>query len=153
VQVIDVSASASNLPPGSTRKWERTMQAITADIRAGEWRPGDQLPTRAVLAERYGVFTVMLIRAQHELEASGVLRTGGTYGRLYVKEKPPHAVTPPQPEPPPKAARARNPRAYSRPDMTPARTMPARLAVPMAVPLSPPAAPVRPPAVVFRAPP
>ncbi|WCN84803.1 winged helix-turn-helix domain-containing protein [Micromonospora sp. LH3U1] len=38
-----------------TADYVRVVEAITAQIRAGELKPGDKLPTYAQLADQYGI--------------------------------------------------------------------------------------------------
>ena len=129
----------SSGPAPDPRKWVRAMHALTCDIAAGTFRPGGQLPARAVLAQRYGLPADAVMRAQDELLSTGVLSRGQVYGTLYVTHaagrQPPRAPLPAAPGPadpgwPPAAVppglagggrtrtappAARNPRAYARP--------------------------------------
>src|SRR6266699_4965413 len=73
-------------PAPDARKWVRAMQAIKSDIADGEWKPGDQLPVRSALAQRYGFTVETVMRAQAELLSTGVLRKGQAYGGLYVSQ-------------------------------------------------------------------
>ncbi|MEU6194369.1 GntR family transcriptional regulator [Streptomyces sp. NPDC047061] len=62
-----------------------TAEALRARIAAGEWRLGDRLPSRARLAEEYGVGRNVVQRAVDLLIADGFLegRAGsGTYVRV-----------------------------------------------------------------------
>jgi len=127
-------------PAPDARKWVRAMQAIKSDIADGEWKPGDQLPVRSALAQRYGFTVETVMRAQAELLSTGVLRKGQAYGGLYVSQtkdqQAPGASLPAAPGPddpggdgavsPPVRAGgggtgkapplSRNPRAYARQD-------------------------------------
>jgi DNA-binding GntR family transcriptional regulator len=60
------------------------MHAIESDIAGGEFKPGDRLPVRAALAQRYGLTADAIMRAQGELLSVGVLHKGQVYGALYV---------------------------------------------------------------------
>ena len=126
--------------PPDPRKWVRAMRAIESGIADGQWKPGDRLPARPALAQRYGLTADAVMRAQDELLRAGALRTGQVYGALYVSDaqdqQPPGAPLPAASgpdvrggcravSPPARAAgggagdappSARNPRAYARPD-------------------------------------
>ena len=126
-------------PAPDARKWVRALQAIKSDIADGEWKPGDQLPVRSALAQRYGFSAETVMRAQAELLSTGVLRKGQAYGALYVSQTkdqqvPGASLAAPGPDdpggcravgPPVRAggggtgnapSLSRNPRAYARPD-------------------------------------
>jgi len=129
-------ASGSAADP---RTWVRAMHALASDIADGTFRPGGQLPARAVLAQRYGLPADAVMRAQDELLSTGILSKGQVYGTLYVAQatdrQVPRALLPAAPSPahsgrrtaaiPPARASgsrtatappaARNPRAYARP--------------------------------------
>ena len=133
------AADPVSVPP-DPRKWVRAMRAIESGIADGQWKPGDQLPARPALAQRYGLSVDAVMRAQDELLRAGALRRGPVYGTLYVSDaedqQPPGAPPPAAPGPddrggygavsPPARAGdggagtappvARNPRAYARPD-------------------------------------
>ncbi len=152
--------------PPDPRKWVRAMRAIESGIADGQWKPGDRLPARPALAQRYGLTADAVMRAQDELLRAGVLRTGPAYGALYVSDaqdqQPPGTPLPAAPgpadrggcraaDPPARAADrgagnapppARNPRAYARPDTR----MPAVPAAPADAGTEPGQAPARSPA-------
>jgi len=72
--------------PPDPRKWVRAMRAIESGIADGQWKPGDRLPARPALAQRYGLTADAVMRAQDELLRAGALRTGPVYGALYVSD-------------------------------------------------------------------
>jgi len=72
--------------PPDPRKWMRAMRAIESGIADGQWKPGDRLPARPALAQRYGLTADAVMRAQDELLRAGALRTGPVYGALYVSD-------------------------------------------------------------------
>ena len=43
-------------------------------VSAGEWQPGEELPSRTVLAERYGVSPATVSIAVRDLEKTGLIR-------------------------------------------------------------------------------
>jgi hypothetical protein len=127
-------------PAPHPRKWMPAMHALTSDIAVGTFRPGGQMPARAVLAQRYGLTADAVIRPQDELLSTGILSRGQVYGALYVNQATdrqvpgaPLSAAPGPADPglrtaaiPPGRAggggggtappAARNPRAYARPD-------------------------------------
>ena len=80
------AAHPPSMPAPDPRKWVRAMRAIESGIADGQWKPGDQLPARSALAQRYGLNADAVMRAQDELLRSGVLRKGQVYGALYVSD-------------------------------------------------------------------
>ncbi|RKE21323.1 GntR family transcriptional regulator [Streptomyces sp. TLI_171] len=69
----------------------RIADHLRRRVTAGEWAVGERLPSRAQLAESYGVGANVLQRAQEVLIAEGLLegRTGsGTYVRVPVERRP-----------------------------------------------------------------
>jgi excisionase family DNA binding protein len=131
------AAYPPSMPVPDPRQWVRAMRALESDIADGQWKPGDQLPVRSALAQRYGLSADAVMRAQDKLLRAGVLRRGQAYGALWVSDAEDQqapgapaadpddqgryrAVSPPARAggggtgtvPPP----ARNPRAYARPD-------------------------------------
>ena len=180
-QLLDaVLGSGANTPtadpvsvPPDPRQWVRAMRAIESDIADGQWKPGDQLPARSALAQRYGLSADAVMRAQDELLRTGALRRGHVYGTLYVSDaedqQPPGAPPPAAPGPDDRggygavrpSARAgdggagtappvaRNPRAYACPDTR----VPAVQAVRADAGTDPGQAPARTPAAAGELPP
>lgn len=66
------SAATSWFQPGSPIYLEVRQQIANA-IRAGEWRPGEAIPTEKKLCERFGISMGTLRKAVDELTASGLL--------------------------------------------------------------------------------
>src|SRR5699024_9651158 len=71
----------------------RTLKGLVADLRdaitAGEWAPGDPLPTTSDLRLRYGGSTPLVSRAIQQLKAEGLV-TGVSGGRTRVRVHPVH---------------------------------------------------------------
>lgn len=61
-------------PGGMDLVYVRIADDIERQIRAGRWKHGDRLPSRADLAEHYGAAQMTVRRAQEELTARGLLR-------------------------------------------------------------------------------
>ncbi|MFN4357154.1 UTRA domain-containing protein [Sphingopyxis alaskensis] len=60
----------------------RIREEIAAAIRAGEWRPGDRVPTEQDLAAHYGCARATVSKALGELAAAGLIerrRKAGTF--------------------------------------------------------------------------
>jgi len=53
--------------------YEQIRQLIVAALAAGEWRPGDALPSEAALAERFGASAGTVRRALDELTAAHIV--------------------------------------------------------------------------------
>ncbi len=73
------------------RKWIRAARKLHEMIQAGELKPGDQLPGRALLTASMGVSRGTLARAIRDLEACGVLchgRSGPTWVPAPVAAEP-----------------------------------------------------------------
>lgn len=66
------SAAQPWFQPGSPL-YREVRSRIAEAIRAGEWRPGEAIPTEKKLCERFGVSMGTLRKAVDELTASGVL--------------------------------------------------------------------------------
>ncbi|MDO5659170.1 MAG: phosphonate metabolism transcriptional regulator PhnF [Paracoccus sp. (in: a-proteobacteria)] len=64
----------SQQKPRRTPLWVSIRDSIAAEIAAGAARPGDQLPTEAALAARFGVNRHTVRRALADLAESGLVR-------------------------------------------------------------------------------
>lgn len=54
-------------------------------VRAGEWAVGERLPSRAQLAEEYGVGRNVTQRAMERLIIEGILEGGPVPGRTFAR--------------------------------------------------------------------
>ena len=65
------------MPPTKPRSpaplYEQIRQLIVAALAAGEWRPGDSLPSEAALAARFGASAGTVRRALDELTAEHIV--------------------------------------------------------------------------------
>jgi GntR family transcriptional regulator len=71
--------------PADDTKKQRVIDDLTRRIRAGEWRPGTRIPSRAQLAAEYEVSEQTIRDATREMVTAGLLesvRRGGLYVRL-----------------------------------------------------------------------
>lgn len=69
------------IDPGSpTPPFEQLRQQITAQVAAGDLRPGDRLPTVRRLAGDLGIAPNTVARAYRELELEGVVNGRGRAG-------------------------------------------------------------------------
>jgi DNA-binding GntR family transcriptional regulator len=63
---------------------ERPFEIVAADLRrriaAGEWQPGEALPTVAALAGHYGVSKATVTRTLRILAAEGLVRVVPRWG-------------------------------------------------------------------------
>jgi GntR family transcriptional regulator len=62
-------------PAREVPKFRQIADDLRAAIQAGEYEPGDRLPTKAVLQERYGVAVNTVERAIEELRRLRLART------------------------------------------------------------------------------
>ena len=66
------------------RERERPGERVERDLRerleAGEWKPGEALPTVAALAEHYGVSPGVIQRVIKRLEADGLVNVVARWG-------------------------------------------------------------------------
>jgi len=73
--------------PNRPADYRRVVDAITAQIRAGELAPGDKLPTYAQLAEHYKISVTTAQTALRILRERGLVE--GHQGKgTYVTENP-----------------------------------------------------------------
>ena len=66
--------------------YQQIKQILLDEIRQGVWKAGEQLPTEATLAERFGISVGTVRRALGGLEDEGIInrREGaGTFVRTY----------------------------------------------------------------------
>lgn len=61
------------MPKSAAPLYEQIRQLIVAALAAGEWRPGDALPSEAALAERFHASPGTVRRALDELTAANVV--------------------------------------------------------------------------------
>jgi GntR family transcriptional regulator len=65
---------------------------LTADIEAGRWPAGGQLPTIAALAETYGVARVTIRQALGVLSEEGLIKTIQGKGSFVAERAPPELI-------------------------------------------------------------
>lgn len=70
-----------------TAKFERVAESIRGQIRAGDLRPGDRLPTTQELIGQYGVSYGTLRSALLVLKSEGLIQGEPGVG-VYVAERP-----------------------------------------------------------------
>jgi GntR family transcriptional regulator len=80
-------------PGRSQPKFLRIAEDLRAAMAAGTYKPGDQLPTKTELQQRYGVAINTVDRAIEELRKEGLAET--------VQGRGTFARTPPEAEPSP----------------------------------------------------
>lgn len=78
--------------PIAKRVSKQIAARILADIAAGEWKPGERLPTSVQLAERYQVSDRTVDSAMADLVDEGKV-IGQQGGRRYVAGAPPEDST------------------------------------------------------------
>src|ERR671936_968380 len=72
-------AAVPPLPPpplllaGPAPLYYQLQQAVRDRIAAGEWRPGDQIPTIREFGQIYGVSRITVVQALHSLAREGLL--------------------------------------------------------------------------------
>ncbi len=72
---------------GRTALWTAIHDTLSEDISRGQYRPGDQLPTEAQLAERFGVNRHTVRRALAQLSDTGIVHSRRGAG-VFVRHKP-----------------------------------------------------------------
>ncbi|KKZ73950.1 GntR family transcriptional regulator [Streptomyces showdoensis] len=60
------------------------LNALTAEIQAGKYKPGDKIPSDRELAERFGVARMTARRAVGELQERELVRTEWGLGTFVV---------------------------------------------------------------------
>jgi DNA-binding GntR family transcriptional regulator len=69
-----------HVPRGPERPFEIVADDLRRRIAAGEWQPGEALPTVAVLAEHYGVSKATVTRTLRILASEGLVRVVPRWG-------------------------------------------------------------------------
>ncbi len=81
------SGNHRGVPP---RGPERPFETVAADLRrriaAGEWQPGEVLPTVAALADHYGVSKATVTRTLRILADEGLVRVVPRWGTFRAGE-------------------------------------------------------------------
>lgn len=81
---------------GLTQKWRHIADVIRSEIDRQLYRPGDQLPTVVILAERFGVNRHTVRRALDSLQQSGLVsmeQGRGTFvADTRIAHRPPHRL-------------------------------------------------------------
>lgn len=75
------------MPRGPQRPSETVADSLRQRIAAGEWQPGEALPTVAALAEHYHVARATVARTLRTLEAEGLIRVVPRWG-TFRAERP-----------------------------------------------------------------
>ncbi|MGP7999541.1 MAG: winged helix-turn-helix domain-containing protein [Streptosporangiaceae bacterium] len=65
---------------GPERPGERVERDLRERIAAGEWRPGEALPTVAALSEHYGVSPGVVQRVLKRLQEDGLVNVVARWG-------------------------------------------------------------------------
>jgi len=65
---------------GPERPGERVERALRERIAAGEWQPGEAMPTVAALSEHYGVSPGVIQRTLKRLQADGLVTVVARWG-------------------------------------------------------------------------
>ncbi|SFL11312.1 phosphonate metabolism transcriptional regulator PhnF [Methylobacterium pseudosasicola] len=85
---MDAQEQAPGLVRGEgLTAWRQIADALTADIAAGRYAPGQQMPTEAALAARFAVNRHTVRRALAALAESGLVRASQGRG-TFVEEAP-----------------------------------------------------------------
>lgn len=67
-------------------KWEKLAEHIRSQIRAGELKPGDKLPSTAQLKAEHGVSDSVIRYAMHALRTEGLVESTHGVG-VFVAER------------------------------------------------------------------
>ena len=68
-------------------KTEDVLKKLETEIRSGRLKPGDRLPSMRQLGERYGVSTIVMVKAVRILSEKGLLKTSERSG-IFVADHP-----------------------------------------------------------------
>jgi len=77
------------VPRGPQRPGETVADSLRQRIAAGEWEPGQALPTVAELAGHYHVARATVTRALRVLEAEGLVRVVPRWGTFRAETEAP----------------------------------------------------------------
>lgn len=81
---------------GSVRAFEDVANQIKQAIVAGQYEPGEKLPSQQVLQETFGVSRATMLQALHMLERAGLIAIRpGTRGGAFVREPSSESITEP----------------------------------------------------------
>jgi DNA-binding GntR family transcriptional regulator len=80
------SGNDRDVPRGPERPYEIVATDLRRRIAAGEWQPGEALPTVAVLAEHYGVSKATVTRVLRILADEGLVRVVPRWGTFRASE-------------------------------------------------------------------
>lgn len=81
---------------GSVRAFEDVANQIKQAIVAGQYEPGEKLPSQQILQETFGVSRATMLQALHLLERAGLITIRpGTRGGAFVREPSSESVTEP----------------------------------------------------------
>ncbi|MEV4433321.1 GntR family transcriptional regulator [Streptomyces sp. NPDC049585] len=83
-----------NEPHAPRAPYMRVLDALTADIEAGKYAPGDLIPSEAELRERFGVARETARRAVRILRERGLIETEWGKGSYVTPARGDH---PPKP--------------------------------------------------------
>ena len=67
---------------------QRVEAALRARVAAGEWKPGERLPSVAELAAQYGVARSTVIAAERRIEADGLIEIVPNWGTFRSGSEP-----------------------------------------------------------------
>jgi DNA-binding GntR family transcriptional regulator len=69
-----------DMPRGPQRPGDTVLASLRDRINAGEWEPGDALPSNVALADHYGVARMTVMRALRVLQDEGLVRIVPRWG-------------------------------------------------------------------------
>ena len=75
---------------------ERVYRVIAERITAGQYQPGQQLPTVGELADSFSVSRATVVKAMARLQADGYVVSRARWAS-FVADSPPNTPGPPQP--------------------------------------------------------
>jgi GntR family transcriptional regulator, arabinose operon transcriptional repressor len=76
-------------PKGAAPKYKQILLELRRSVAAGEYKPGDRMPSEADLGLRFGVSRLTIQRVLKELQIEGIIERkagSGTYVRVRVSE-------------------------------------------------------------------
>jgi len=87
---LPIAADTANTAPLANPLYRRVQIALTRKLAAGEWKPGEAIPSETLLAHEFGVSIGTIRKAVDELVASSILvrqQGRGTFVAMHTEDR------------------------------------------------------------------